>query len=99
MYRNTYVKVYLDHIKRNVETMIQTFPDYQYYFAVVKADCYGHYGERPIQKMIEAGCNYLAVSSLDEAMAVRKQFPSIPILCLEPIAVPISKLLFLIILH
>lgn len=87
MYRNTYVKVYLDHIKRNVETMIQTFPDYQYYFAVVKADCYGHYGERPIQKMIEAGCNYLAVSSLDEAMAVRKQFPSIPILCLEPIAV------------
>lgn len=86
MYRNTYVKISLNNIKRNVEKMISTFPDYQYYFAVVKADSYGHYGNRPIEKMIEAGCNYLAVSSLDEAMQIRNYFSDIPILCLEPIS-------------
>lgn len=85
MYRNTVARIYLNHIENNVKKMIQAFPNYQYYFAVVKADCYGHYGEKPIQKMIDAGCNYLAVSSLDEALEVRQHFSDIPILCLEPI--------------
>ena len=46
MYRNTCVKVYLDHIKRNVETMIQTFPDYEGYVrrpdSGLPGVCHGH---------------------------------------------------------
>lgn len=86
-YRKTYVKINLQHIENNVKLLIQKNAGYQYYFGVVKADCYGHYGPKPIQAMIDGGCNYLAVSSLDEAIAVRKFFEEIPILCLEPIAV------------
>ena len=32
--------------------------------------------------MLKAGCNYLAVATLDEALSVRKLHPTIPILCL-----------------
>lgn len=85
MYRNTKVIVYLNNLRENVRKMKQTYPFYQYYFGVVKADSYGHYGEKPIQAIIDGGCNYLAVSSLDEALEVRKHFSDIPILCLEPI--------------
>lgn len=85
MYRNTKVIVHLNNIRENVRKMKQAYPFYQYYFGVVKADSYGHYGEKPIQAIIDGGCNYLAVSSLDEALEVRKHFSDIPILCLEPI--------------
>lgn len=85
MYRNTKVIINLKNIRENVRKMKQAYPFYQYYFGVVKADSYGHYGEKPIQAMIDGGCNYLAVSSLDEAIEVRNHFSEIPILCLEPI--------------
>lgn len=80
MYRNTYMEVYLDNIKYNVEKIINKYHDYEYYFAVVKASCYG-LGLRPIEKMIEAGCNYLSVATLEEALEVREQYKDIDILC------------------
>ena len=48
--------------------------DYKYYIGVVKADSYGHNSDRVIKSIIDAGCNYLAISSLDEALEVRKKF-------------------------
>lgn len=82
LYRNTYMKVYLDNIKYNVEQIIKQHSNYKYYFGVVKADCYGHYSNKVVNKIIEGGCNYLAVSSLEEALIIRKNFKQIPILCL-----------------
>ena len=35
--------------------------------------------------MIACGINYLAVSSLEEALSIRKRNKDIPILCMEPI--------------
>ena len=84
-YRNTYVEVYLDNIKNNVEEIINHCRGYKYYFGVVKADCYGHYGNEVVKQIIAGGCNYLAVSSLEEALAIRKEIDDIPILCLEVI--------------
>ena len=81
-YRNTYMEVYLDNIKSNVEQIIKQHPNYEYYFGVVKADCYGHYSNKVVKKIIEGGCNYLAVSSLEEALIIRNDFKQIPILCL-----------------
>ena len=82
MYRHSYVEINLSNIKHNVETFIKKYNKYQYYFGVVKADSYGHNDILPVKSIIEGGCNYLAVSSLDEALEIRKQIKDIPILCL-----------------
>lgn len=80
--RNTYVEIDLNSIKENVETIINKYPNYDYYFGVVKADCYGHYSNEVVKSIIKGGCNYLAVSSLEEALEIRKEIKDIPILCL-----------------
>ena len=82
MYRNTYLEVNLGNIKYNVKELINRYKDYKYFFGVVKADCYGHNGISVIKTIIDAGCNYLAVATLDEALIIRKQIKDIPILCL-----------------
>ncbi len=82
MYRNTYVNINLDNIEHNVRKFIKDNDKYKYYFGVVKADSYGHYDNEVVNSIIEGGCNYLAVSSLDEAIAIRKHNKEIPILCL-----------------
>lgn len=81
MYRDTYAEINLNNIKENVSTIINNYNDYKYYIGVVKADSYGHNGDKVIKSIIDGGCNYLAVSSLDEAISIRKNF-DIPILCL-----------------
>ena len=81
MYRNTYVEVNLSNIEHNVKTLINRY-DYKYYFGVVKADCYGHNDLSVVKSIINAGCNYLAVATLDEALVIRKEIKDIPILCL-----------------
>ena len=82
MYRNTYVEVNLKNIENNVRTLINKYNDYKYYFGVVKADCYAHNGIETVESIIKAGCNYIAVATLDEALEIRKNIKNIPILCL-----------------
>lgn len=81
MYRKTYMEVYLDNIKDNVKKIINIYSNYEYYFGVVKADCYGH-GIEAVKPIIEGGCNYLAVAILEEALKIRQMNIDIPILCL-----------------
>lgn len=80
-YRNTYAEIKLKNIKHNVKTIIKKYNNYKYYIGVVKADSYGHNSDKVINSIIDGGCNYLAVSSLDEALIVRKT-TNLPILCL-----------------
>ncbi len=82
MYRDTYVEVNLNNLKYNVQELIKKYNNYKYYFGVVKADCYGHDNNLAVKTIIEAGCNYLAVATLDEAIEIRKDIKDIPILCL-----------------
>ena len=88
MYRNTYVEINLKNIENNVKKLINKYDDYKYYFGVVKADCYGHYGPETVEAIIRGGCNYLAVATLDEALEIRESIKDIPILCLG--IVPVS---------
>ena len=81
MYRETIANIYLDNIKYNVESIIKKYNNYKYYIGVVKADCYGHNSNETVKSIIDGGCNYLAVSSLEEALKIREDF-DIPILCL-----------------
>ena len=82
--RNTYLEVDLGKIKNNVKTIINNYPAYKYYFGLVKANCYGLDNESlaVTKAIIDAGCNYLAVATLEEAIVIRKEFKSIPILVL-----------------
>lgn len=84
MYRPTYIKVDGNILENNIKNIISKFSDYKYYIAVVKNNAY-HHGIYAAQYMINAGVNYLAVSSLEEAISLRKYFREIPILVLEPI--------------
>ncbi len=84
MYRKTYALIDCDVIKSNIEKIRETYNDYKYYFGVVKANAYGH-GIYVINAMIDAGINYLAVATLEEALNIRKLNKKIPILVLEPI--------------
>lgn len=83
MHRNTFVEVNLKNLEYNVKSLINRYNNYKYYFGVVKADCYGHSGLETVKTIIEAGCNYLAVATLDEALTIRNEIKDIPILCLS----------------
>lgn len=87
MYRKTYVEVNIDNLKNNVKNILNYYNNYEYYFGVVKGNCYGHGTTHVINELIESGINYLAVSSLEEALEIRKINKKIPILSLEPIRI------------
>ena len=61
-FRNTKAIINLGAIRRNTQRLIAKYPGYEYYMAVVKADCYGYRGERVVRAMIEGGANCLALS-------------------------------------
>ena len=84
MYRNTYVEINIDNLQNNVKEIVRKYPEYDYYFAVVKGNAYGH-SDKICKYLIERGINYFAISSLEEAISLRKDGIKTPILCLEPI--------------
>ena len=83
MYRNTYALIDTKKIYENVKYIVNNY-QYDYYIGIVKNNAYNH-GIETINSMIKGGINYLAVSSLDEALQIRKLYAKIPILVLEPI--------------
>ena len=82
MFRNTYAEINLENIKYNVEKIISKYNQFNYYFGVVKADCYGHGALETINAIINGGVNYLVVALLEEAIELRTRYHEIPILCL-----------------
>lgn len=84
MYRKTYVQIEGETLEKNTREIISKYKDYFYYFGVVKNNAY-HHGIKIVNHLIEGGVNYLAVSSLEEAIEIRKYNMDIPILVLEPI--------------
>ncbi|MBR3720239.1 MAG: alanine racemase [Clostridia bacterium] len=84
MYRRTYLEVDCKKLENNIINIRKNYPRYDYYFGVVKGNAYGH-GSYVINSLIKGGINYLAVSSLEEAIKLREYNTEIPILILEPI--------------
>ena len=84
MYRKTYVEINVDKIQNNVRQIVNKYNDYKYYIGIVKGNAYGH-GAYLATYLMEAGINYLAVSSLEEGIEIRNYVKDTPILCLEPI--------------
>lgn len=90
MFRKTYVKINNKALTSNIKEIISKYNNYKYYFGVVKGNAYGH-GDYIVNDLIKGGINYLAVSSLEEAISIRKYNKEIPILCLEPISIEYIK--------
>ena len=82
MYRKTYVEINLDNLASNIKNITSKYPDYKYYIGMVKSNAYNH-GYYIVNTLIENGINYLAVSSLDEAIEIRKYNKEIPVLITE----------------
>ncbi|MBR3198915.1 MAG: alanine racemase [Bacilli bacterium] len=83
MMRKTYAEIDCDVLTNNIENIKENY-NYDYYIGIVKANAYGH-GDYIINSLIKGGINYLAASSLEECLNIRKRNKDIPILCLEKI--------------
>ena len=84
MQRKTYAYIDGNILENNITEIKKKYPDYKYYIGVVKNNAY-HHGMKSVLDMIRGGINYFAVSSLEEALAVRK-YTDYPVLVLEPIS-------------
>ena len=78
--RDTYALINLTYLKENIKEIKSKYNNYKYYIGGVKANAYGH-GDYIVNALEEAGINYLAVSSLEEALSIRKHNTNLPILC------------------
>lgn len=84
-HRPTWVEVDIDTIKHNYNSIKKHCgPDTQV-MGVVKADAYGHGAVAISQELIRMGTEYLAVSNIDEAIELRTNGISSPILLFGPV--------------
>jgi alanine racemase len=84
-YRDTWAEINLDCISENVAAVKSLLPDEVDIIAVVKANAYGHGDLQVSNAALNAGVSYLAVATLDEALALRKKGITAPILVLGAI--------------
>ncbi len=80
--RRTWAEINLDAIEHNYKVIRQKIGSDVKFLGVVKADAYGH-GSIQVSKLLqELGADYLAVSSADEALELRVNGVTMPILIL-----------------
>lgn len=84
MLKNSFIEINKNNLINNLNNITTKYGDYDYYFGVVKSNCYGH-DYMIINTLIENGINYLAVADISEALLIRNYNKDIPILILEPI--------------
>ena len=80
--KRTWAEINLDHLAYNYQKIREHIGENTKFLGVVKADAYGHGSVRIAEKLQELGADYLAVSSIDEAMELRFNGITMPILIL-----------------
>ena len=80
--RRTWAEIDLDTLAYNYETLKKHIGDGVKFMGIVKADAYGHGSVQVGRCLQEAGADYLAVSSIDEAMELRVAGITMPVLIL-----------------
>ncbi len=80
--RRTWAEIDLDALLHNYRTLKQHIGEGVKFAGIVKADAYGHGSVQVSRCLQEAGVDYLAVSSIDEAMELRANGITSPILIL-----------------
>ncbi len=85
LHRDTWVEIYLDKIEDNILQLKDFLPPSTAFMAAVKADAYGHGALEVAQISLKAGADGLVVSILEEALYLRNNGITAPILVLTPI--------------
>lgn len=80
--KRTWAEVDLDAIAHNYDVLRRRMGENVKFLGVVKADAYGHGSVMVSRVLQEKGADYLAVSSIDEAMELRNNGITMPILIL-----------------
>ena len=80
--RRTWAEINLDALAHNYHALRAKAGPQVKFLGVVKADAYGHGAIQVSKALQELGADYLAVSSIDEAMELRKNDVTMPILIL-----------------
>ncbi len=80
--KRTWAEIDLDALKYNYEKIKEKTGKGVRFLGVVKADAYGHGAVQVAKTLEESGADYLAVSSIDEAMELRNNEIKMPILIL-----------------
>lgn len=80
--KRTWAVIDLDALKENYEKLRRHIGRGVKFLGVVKADAYGHGAIQVSRVLQENGADYLAVSSIDEAMELRLGGITMPILIL-----------------
>ncbi|BBI34219.1 alanine racemase [Cohnella abietis] len=83
--RDTWAEVDLSCISRNVRAIKSRLPAATEFMAVVKAGGYGHGDIQSAHTAVQSGADSLAVAYLSEAIQLRRQGITVPILVLTPI--------------
>lgn len=78
--KRTWAAVNLDRIAHNAAAIRKTLPAGCMLMGVVKADAYGHGEKYVAHELARAGADWFGVSSIDEAVSLRTQGISLPIL-------------------
>ena len=80
--RRTWAEIDLDALADNYRVLKRHIDPHVKFMGIVKADAYGHGSVQVSRCLQEAGADYLAVSSADEAIELRHNGISMPILIL-----------------
>ena len=80
--KRTWAEIDLDALAHNYHTLRAHTGAGVKFLGVVKADAYGHGAVEVARLLQELGADYLAVSSVDEAMELRKNGIAMPVLIL-----------------
>ncbi len=80
--RRTWAEIDLDALENNYKKLKEKVGENTKFLGVVKADAYGHGAIQIGRKLAELGADYLAVSSIDEAMELRENGVDMPVLIL-----------------
>ncbi|MGK5507295.1 alanine racemase [Brevibacillus formosus] len=82
LFRETWIEVNLDAIKKNIRAIRRHIPEQTKIMAVVKANAYGHGSVGVARHALEYGATSLAVAILEEGIVLRKAGIVAPILVL-----------------
>ncbi|SEA90335.1 alanine racemase [Oribacterium sp. KHPX15] len=80
--KRTWAEINLDNLAYNYKKIREYIGENVKFLGVVKADAYGHGSVQVASKLQSLGADYLAVSSIDEAMELRVNDVTMPILIL-----------------
>lgn len=80
--RRTWAEIDLDALTYNYKALKAHIGENVKFMGIVKADAYGHGSVQVGRCLQEAGADYLAVSSIDEAMELRTNGITMPVLIL-----------------